>query len=92
MMCHGLTILLDIEGDAKPEPRYRTRAKMLWDDAFLYVAAELEEPHVWATLRQRDTVIFMDNDFEIFIDPDGDTYAYYEIEVNDEERPGTCFC
>src|SRR5690606_3613382 len=33
-------------------------------------------------LRQRDTVIFIDNDFEIFIDPDGDTHAYYEIEVN----------
>ncbi|MDY0099802.1 MAG: carbohydrate-binding family 9-like protein [Bacteroidales bacterium] len=73
---------VDIEGDVKPEPRYRTRAKMLWDDAFLYVAAELEDPHVWATLRQRDTVIFIDNDFEIFIDPDGDTHAYYEIEVN----------
>jgi hypothetical protein len=27
-----------------------TRAKMLWDDDFLYVAAELQEPHVVATL------------------------------------------
>ncbi len=73
---------VDIEGSAKPEPRFKTRAKMLWDDKNLYVAAELEEPHVWATLRQRDTIIFIDNDFEIFIDPDGDTHAYYEIEVN----------
>ena len=31
---------------------------------------------------ERDTVIFHDNDFEIFIDPDGDTHAYYELEVN----------
>jgi hypothetical protein len=37
---------------------------------------------VWATLTQRDAVIFHDNDFEIFIDPDGDTHAYYEVEVN----------
>jgi hypothetical protein len=72
----------DIEGSAKPAPKYRTRAKMLWDDQNLYIAAELEEPHVWATLRQRDTVIFYDNDFEVFIDPDGDTHAYYELEVN----------
>jgi len=72
----------DIEGSAKPVPRLKTHAKMLWDDTNLYVAAELEEPHVWATLRQRDTVIFFDNDFEIFIDPDGDTHAYYELEVN----------
>jgi hypothetical protein len=73
---------VDIEGSAKPAPRYKTRAKVLWDDANLYVAAELEEPNVWATLRQRDTIIFYDNDFEIFIDPDGDTQAYYELEVN----------
>jgi hypothetical protein len=72
----------DIEGTAKPAPRLKTRAKMLWDDTNLYIAAELEEPHVWATLKQRDTVIFYDNDFEVFIDPDWDTHAYYELEVN----------
>jgi hypothetical protein len=72
----------DIEGSAKPAPRLKTHAKMLWDDANLYIAAELEEQHVWANLRQRDTVIFYDNDFEIFIDPDGDTHNYYELEVN----------
>ena len=68
----------DIQGTLKPVPRYSTRAKMLWDDDFFYVGAELEEPHVWATLRQRDTVIFYDNDFEVFIDPDGDNHEYYE--------------
>ncbi|HNR40665.1 MAG TPA: carbohydrate-binding family 9-like protein [Bacteroidales bacterium] len=73
---------VDIEGDAKPAPAYKTRVKMLWDNSNLYIAAELEEPHVWATLRQRDTVIFIDNDFEVFIDPDGDTQNYYELEVN----------
>jgi len=53
----------DIEGSAKPAPRFKTHAKMLWDDKNLYIAAELEEQHVWANLRQRDTVIFYDNDF-----------------------------
>ena len=73
---------IDIQGDAQPQPRFRTRAKMLWDDNYFYVAAVMEEPDVWGTLTQRDTVIFYDNDFEIFIDPDGDTHAYYEFEVN----------
>ena len=73
---------VDIEGDKKPEPQYKTRIKALWDDENIYFAVEMEEPHVWAKLRQRDTVIFHDNDFEIFIDPDGDTHAYYEYEVN----------
>jgi hypothetical protein len=73
---------LDIEGPAKPAARFKTHAKMLWDDSNFYIAAELEETDVWATLKQRDTVIFFDNDFEVFIDPDGDTHAYYELEVN----------
>jgi len=73
---------VDIEGDAKPRPPLLTRVKMLWDDRYFYFAAELEEPHVWATLIRRDSVIFHDNDFEIFLDPEGDTLNYYEIEIN----------
>ena len=73
---------IDIEGDAKPRPRFGTRAKMLWDDQYFYIAADLEEPHVWATLTRHDSVIFHDNDFEVFIDPDGDTLEYYEFEIN----------
>jgi hypothetical protein len=73
---------VDIEGDVKPRPRCRTRVKMLWDDRYFYVGAELEEPHVWATLTKHDSVIFHDNDFEVFIDPDGDNHDYYEFEIN----------
>jgi len=73
---------VDIEGDKKPRPRHRTRVKMLWDDDALYVAAEMEEPHLWATLKEHDSVIFHDNDFEVFIDPDGDCQLYAELEIN----------
>jgi uncharacterized lipoprotein YddW (UPF0748 family) len=73
---------IDITGDPKLKPSLRTRIKMLWDNNYLYVAAELCEPDVWATIRQRDAVIFQDNDFEIFLDPDGNGQNYYEIEVN----------
>ncbi len=72
----------DIVGPSKPEPRHDTRMKMLWDETYFYFAAVLDEPHVWAKLKKRDSIIFFDNDFEIFIDPDGDTYNYYELEVN----------
>lgn len=72
----------DIEGDKQPKPRFRTRAKMLWDDEALYIAAELEEPHVWGTLKDHDSVIFHDNDFEVFLDPDGDNHLYGELELN----------
>ena len=33
---------VDIEGDAKTRPRFQTRVKLLWDDRFLYIAAEME--------------------------------------------------
>lgn len=73
---------VDIQGSALPAPRHRTRAKMLWDDKHFYIAAQLDEPHVWATLRKHDEIVFHDNDFEVFIDPDGDAREYYELEVN----------
>ncbi|WP_169087388.1 carbohydrate-binding family 9-like protein [Paenibacillus sp. PL91] len=73
---------VDIEGDLKPKPAKQTRVKMLWDDDYFYFAAELIEDQIWATLTERDSVIFYDNDFEIFIDPDGDTHHYYEFEIN----------
>lgn len=73
---------VDIEGDVKPLPRFRTRAKMLWDEKYFYVAAELTEPNIWGTLKNRDDIIFYDNDFEVFIDFDGDTHGYFEFEMN----------
>jgi hypothetical protein len=38
---------VDIEGAHNPSPRFRTRMKMLWDEQFLYVGVEMEEPKVW---------------------------------------------
>ena len=73
-------LFIDIDGTRQLP--LATRAKMLWDDDFFYVAADLEEPDVWGTLTERDSVIFQDNDFEVFIDPDGDTHNYFELEVN----------
>jgi hypothetical protein len=73
---------VDIEGSLKPKPFYDTKVKMAWDENYFYFGAVMEEPHVWATLTARDAVIFKDNDFEIFLDPDGDTHNYYELEVN----------
>ena len=72
----------DIEGAKQPLPALRTRMKMLWNDTCLFIAAELQEPNIWANLRNHDEIVFHDNDFEIFIDPDNDTHQYYEIEVN----------
>ncbi len=73
---------VDIEGASKPTPRFRTRSKMLWDDKYLYIAAELEEPDVHATLTAHDSVIFHDDDFEVFLKPLPESPSYYEFEMN----------
>ncbi|HEX3998374.1 MAG TPA: carbohydrate-binding family 9-like protein [Pirellulales bacterium] len=73
---------VDIEASARPRPRFRTRAKMLWDEKCFYVYAELDEPHVWATITKRNDVMFQDNDFEVFIDPEGTNHHYHEFEIN----------
>lgn len=72
----------DISGEGFPKPKYETRAKMLWDDEYLYVGAVLQEEDIKARLTQRDTIIYYDNDFEVFINPRGDGHHYFEIETN----------
>jgi WD40 repeat protein/serine/threonine protein kinase len=74
---------VDIEGDKRIKPRFRTRAKMLWDDRYFYIGAELEEPHVQGSYTEHDSFIFHeDNDFEVFLNPDGDNHNYAELEMN----------
>jgi len=58
---------------------FDTRAAALWDNDNLYIAFWVEEPFVEAHLTERDSLIFMENDVEVFIDG-GD--CYYELEIN----------
>ena len=75
-------LFVDIEGLPEKNPTFDTKVKLLWDDFYLYIGAEMIEPHIWANLIKRDEIIYKDNDFEIFIDPNGDNQLYYEIEIN----------
>ena len=58
---------------------FDTKAAILWTDTHLYIAFWAEEPLVEARLVERDSLIFLENDLELFIDG-GD--CYYELEVN----------
>lgn len=73
---------IDIQGKQMTTPRFKTRVKMLWDNENMYFGAVLEGGEIWATLTERDSIIYQDNDFEIFIDPNSDTHEYYEFEIN----------
>ncbi|HEY0867606.1 MAG TPA: carbohydrate-binding family 9-like protein [Fimbriimonas sp.] len=56
-----------------------TQAAVLWDDQNLYIGFWIEEPFPSARLTERDSLIFQENDVEVFIDG-GD--SYYEFEMN----------
>lgn len=58
------------------------KAKLLWDNQNLYLAAQIAEPHLWAFQTEHDSDIFLDNCFELFLDPDGDGHNYFEWEIN----------
>jgi hypothetical protein len=75
-------LFMDIQGPEQSTPYYNTRVKMLWDDTYFYVYAEMEEEHVWGDIEERDAVIFYNNDFEVFIKPNEFQPYYVEFEVN----------
>ncbi len=58
---------------------YETRTAIVWNDTHIYFGFWAEEPYVEARLTERDSLIFLENDLEVFIDG-GE--CYYELEVN----------
>lgn len=65
-----------LTGDPAP---LATTSAIVWDDHALYIAFWAEEPHLVATMEERDSLLFFENDLEIFIDG-GE--SYYELEFN----------
>jgi len=58
---------------------YNIQSAILWNNTHLYIAFKVEEPFVEAHLTERDSIIFLENDLEVFIDG-GDCYC--ELEIN----------
>src|SRR4051812_35745147 len=58
---------------------FDTRVAILWDDENLYFGFRAEETDVRATLTERDSKIYEENDLEIFI---AGRDSYYEFEMN----------
>jgi hypothetical protein len=59
--------------------RYDTRAAVLWDDDNLYVGYWVEEPNVAARLTEYGSLIYQENDVELFV---AGKDTYYELELN----------
>ena len=63
-------------------PRQATWIKVAHDPEELRVLFWIEDTHVWATLTQRDALLYEEEVVEVFLDPVGDLERYFEFEVN----------
>lgn len=63
-------------------PRQRTRAKLLWDDAHLYVAFAVEDDDIRTPFTRHDEPLYRSEVVEIFIDAEGRGGAYDEIQLS----------
>lgn len=68
-------------GDDSPL-RSQTRVAALWDADHLYLAFEVEDREIWATLREHDARLFEEECVEFFLDPGGDGRWYIETQIN----------
>jgi hypothetical protein len=59
-----------------------TKARILYDDRFLYFAFECEDDNLWATFRNRDEHLWTEEVVEVFLQADPNHPNYIEIEVN----------
>lgn len=62
--------------------RQDTRAKLVWDDAHLYVAFEVEDDEILTPFTADDQNLYESEVVEIFLDADANERTYDEIELS----------
>jgi hypothetical protein len=68
--------------DFQTGAKQKTRARVLWDDQYLYVSYEAEDTDITAPHTQRDDPTYQDDAVEIFINPSPAQHLYYGLEMN----------
>ena len=58
------------------------RAKLLWDERYLYVGVDVLDTLLRASDQKRDAHLWEQDCVELMIDPDGDAKNYFEIQVS----------
>ncbi len=67
--------------DGAPSP-YKTEARALYDDTFLYFSFRSRDDNIWATLKTRDQHLWDEEVVEVFLQADPNQTTYIELEVN----------
>lgn len=67
--------------DGSPS-QYKTEARVLYDDRFLYFAFRCADDNIWATFNRRDAHLWEEEVVEVFLQADSHQPSYIELEVN----------
>ncbi|HEY8429671.1 MAG TPA: carbohydrate-binding family 9-like protein [Sandaracinaceae bacterium] len=77
-------VFVDTRTGAPAEPR--TTARIAWDDEHLYVAFEVEDDFLRATLSGDDPHLWEQDTVEVMADPGGDGRNYFELQLSPTEQ------
>lgn len=61
---------------------YKTEARALYDDTFLYFSFRCRDDNIWATFKTRDQHLWDEEVVEVFLQADPQQSSYIELEVN----------
>lgn len=75
-------LLVTNHGPGGARPKAATSVKVLWSQAWLYAAFWAETPNVEGTITRHDGPLYTQDVVEMFIDPDGDSQNYLELNFN----------
>lgn len=64
------------------KPVSETKAKILWDNDYLYVAFKAYDKDIWGYFKDRDSITSREDVLEVFIKPDLASDPYYNFEIN----------
>jgi len=67
--------------DGSPS-QYKTEAKLLYDDNFLYFSFRCADDNIWATFKRRDQHLWEEEVVEVYLQADPHQPSYIELEVN----------
>lgn len=68
--------------DSHTPPLFGTRAKLLWDDRYLYVSFQCVDDGIYAKKTKKNDALWQEEAVEVFLDFEGKGKRYVEIEVN----------
>jgi hypothetical protein len=66
----------------KRKAKTATKARLLWDDKYLYFTADMEDSDLYADIKEHNGMLWFNDVFELFFKPRTDKLPYYEFQVN----------